>query len=149
LRRLVGMNKILCFVDRKLVEENVFLSELEKATNGMDFDEMIDIQELISTLGYQKVNGVEFEIVDLEDNQLVIYDNGCEDEEKYIFETFEEFMESLEYNIRVAMEYDLEDENIEEMSVELALEYALQTMFLDNNYEYIVNGFTYRIEEGE
>jgi hypothetical protein len=65
------------------------------------------------------------------------------------FETFEEFMESLEYNIEVAMEYDLEEENVEEMSVELALEYALQTMFLDNNYEYIVNGYTYRIEDIE
>lgn len=143
------MNKILCFVNRKLVEEETFFSEFEKATNGMESYEVENYQELISTLGYQKVNGVEFEIVDLEDNQLVIYDNsvGLGDEEKHIFKTFEEFMESLKYNIEIAMEYDLEEEDVEEMSVELTLEYALQTMFLYNNYEYIVNGFTYRIED--
>ena len=145
------MNKILCFVNRKLVEEETFFSEFEKATNGMESYEVENYQELISTLGYQKVNGVEFEIVDLEDNQLVIYDNsvGLGDEEKHIFKTFEEFMESLKYNIEIAMEYDLEEEDVEEMSVELTLEYALQTMFLYNNYEYIVNGFTYRVEDIE
>lgn len=141
------MNKILCFVNRKLVYEETFLSEFEKATNGMEFYEMEYYQELISTLGYQKVNGIDFHIVDLEDKNLMLYDN---DRSIYWeFETFEEFMESLKYNIEVAMEYDLEEENIEEMSVELALEYALQTMFLDNNYEYIVNGFTYRVEDIE
>lgn len=145
------MDKILCFVDRKLVDEETFFREFDKATNGMESYEVEDKQELISTLGYQKVNGVDFHIVDLEDEQLVIYDNsvGLGDEEKYIFKTFEEFVESLGYNIEVAMEYDLEEENIEEMSVELALEYALQIMFLDNNYEYIVNGFTYRVEDIE
>ena len=141
------MNKILCFVDRKLVEEEMFFSEFEKATMDFNSCEMEYYQELISTLGYQKVNGIDFHIVDLEDNNLMLYDN---DRSLYWeFETFEEFMESLEYNIEVAMEYDLEEENIEEMSVELALEYALQTMFLDNNYEYIVNGFTYRVEDIE
>lgn len=143
------MDKILSFVNRKLVYEETFISEFEKATNGMEFYEVEKKQELVSILGYQYINGVDFHIVDLEDRQLVIYDNGCEEEEKHIFETFEEFMESLKYNIEVAMEYDLEEENIEEMSVELALEYALQTMFLDNNYEYIVNGFTYRVEDIE
>ena len=145
------MNKILCFVNRKLVEENVFLSELEKATNGMEFYEMEEKQELISTLGYQNVNGIDFHIVNLEEKRLAIYDNsvGLDEEEKHIFDTFEEFMESLEYNIEVAMEYDLEEGNIEEMSVELALEYALESMFLDNENEYIVNDFTYRVEDIE
>lgn len=141
------MDKILCFVDRKLVEEETFFSEFEKATNGMELYEIEDKQELISTLGYQKVNGVDFHIVDLEDKNLMLYDN---DRKLYWeFEMFEEFMESLKYSIEIAMEYDLEEENIEEMSGELALEYALQIMFLDNNYEYIVNSYTYRVEDIE
>lgn len=151
------MNKILSFVNRKLVNEETFLSEFEKATNGMEFYEMEEKQELVSTLGYQNVNGIDFHIVDLEDKQLVIYDNSLAYDEEYdvylgtsyTFNTFEEFIESLEYNIEVAMEYDLEEENIEEMSVELALEHALESMFLDTENEYIVNAFTYRVEDIE
>lgn len=152
------MNKILCFVNRKLVEEDIFLSEFEKATNGMEFYKVEHYQELISTLGYQNVNGVEFEIVNLEDKKIVIYDNSIEydkendvySEINYTFNTFEEFIESLEYNIEVAMEYDLEEGDIEEMSVELALEYALESIFLDYyENEYIVNGFIYKVEDIE
>ena len=93
-------------------------------------------KELISILNKLKINDDEL------DEGWYFDDYGYP---SYDFKNFDEMVESLKYNIEVAMEYDLEEGNIEEMSVELTLELAIKKIVLYKD-AYGVNGFIYSVE---
>ena len=165
------MENYKCFINGRMVTPTEFEKELRKDVESSDkvLDSVVDDLQFN---GWVEVNNNEYDLIDVGSLQFVLTDDGLgydEDEDEldegwywddygqptHDFKDFDDMVESLQYNIEVAKEYDEEEEDIDEeeedideMSVELTLELAIKKIVLYKE-AYWVNGFIYSVEGRE